>query len=300
MPVIGFLNNASPGPFTHLVAAFREGLKKVGYVEGQNVTIEFRWAEGQDDRLPELAVDLVRRQVAVIATTGGGPPASAAKRATQTIPIVFLIGEDPVALRLVASFNRPGANATGMTINAHGTAEKRWGLLHELVPGAALIAILANPDGLISQLELKVLQPLWSSLGQQVKILNARDDHDIDTALATLGDAPASALFVLAEPLFTSRRDQIVTLAARCAVPACYGFREFAAIGGLMSYGASLADGYRQVGLYAGQILKGAKPGDLPILQPTAFELVINLKTAKALRLTVPNTLLVNADEVIE
>lgn len=300
MPVIGFLNNASPGPFAHFVAAFREGLREVGYVDGQNVTIEFRWAEGQYDRLPELAADLVRRQVAVIATTGGEPPAIAAKQTTQTIPIVFFVGEDPVALGLVASFNRPGANATGATLMAHGAAEKRWGLLHELVPGAAPIAVLAKPEGLTSQLELKLLQPLWSSLGQQVKILNASNDREIDTAFADLVELRAGALFVCTEALFTNRRDQIVALAARYTVPACYAFREFTTAGGLMSYGASLADGYRQVGLYVGQILKGAKPGDLPIQQPTKFDLVINLKTAKALGLTVPPTLLVAADEVIE
>jgi putative tryptophan/tyrosine transport system substrate-binding protein len=264
------------------------------------VTIEFRWAEGQYDRLPELAADLVRRQVAVIATTGGEPPAIAAKQATQTNPIVFFVGEDPVALGLVASFNRPSTNATGATLIAHGAAEKRWGLLHELVPGAAPIAVLAKPDGLTSQLELKLLRPLWNSLGQQVKVLNASNDRGIDTAFADLVELRAGALFVCTEALFTSRRDQIVTLAARSAVPACYAFREFAAAGGLMSYGANLADGYRQVGRYVGQILKGAKPGDLPVQQPTKFDLVINLRTAKVLGLTVPNTLLVNADEVIE
>ena len=286
MPVIGFLNNASPGPFAHLVTAFRGGLNEVGYVEGRNLTIEFRWAEDQYDRLRELAADLVRRQVAVIATTGGEPPAIAAKRATQTIPIVFVIGEDPVALGLVASFNRPGGNATGATISSHGTVEKRWGLLHELVPSAAPIAVLAKPDGLTSQLELKVLQPLWGSFGQQVKILNASTVGDIDAAFADLVEVRSSALFVTSDAFFTSRRDQIITLAARYAIPACYSFREFAAGGGLMSYGASLADGYRQVGFYVGQILKGAKPGDLPIQQPTKFQLVINLKTAKTLGLT--------------
>ena len=253
MPVIGFLNNASPGPFSHLVAAFREGLNELGYVEGRNLAIEFRWAEDQYDRLRGLAADLVRRQVAVIATTGGEPPAIAAKQATQTIPIVFVIGEDPVALGLVASFNRPGGNATGATISAHGTVEKRWGLLHELVPSAAPIAVLAKPDGLTSQLELKVLQPLWGSSGQQVKILSASTAGDIDVAFADLVELRSSALFLTSEAFFTSRRDQIITLAARCAIPACYSFREFAAGGGLMSYGASLADGYRQVGLYVGK-----------------------------------------------
>jgi putative ABC transport system substrate-binding protein len=300
MPVIGFLNSASPGPFARFIAAFREGLNEAGYVEGQNVAIEFRWAEGRYDRLPELAADLVHRQAAVIATTGGEPPAIAAKQATQTIPIVFFVGEDPVALGLVASFNRPGTNATGATLMAHGAAEKRWGLLHELVPGAAPIAVLAKPDGLTSQLELKLLQPLWNSLGQQVKILNASSDRDIDAAFADLFAFRAGALFVATEALFTSCRDQIVTLAARYGVPTCYAFREFATAGGLLSYGASLADGYRQVGLYVGQILKGAKPADLPIQQPTKFDLVVNLKTARALGLTVPPTLLVGADEVIE
>jgi len=299
-PVVGFLNNASADPFAHLVAAFRNGLSEVGYVEGQNVTIEFRWAEGQYDRLPELANDLIRRRVAVIATTGGEPPALAAKRLTQTIPIVFFVNEDPVALGLVKSFNRPGGNATGTTLGAHGTAERRWGILHELVPGTALTAILAKPDGTSSQLELKVLQPLWESHGQQVKILNASSDRDINTVFAELAALGAGALFVTTEAFFTNRRNQIITLAARYRVPACYAFREFTAAGGFMSYGASLANGYRQVGLYVGQILKGAKPGDLPIQQPTKFELVINLKTAKALGLTIPPTLLATADEVIE
>ena len=300
MPVIGFLNNASPGPFAHLVAAFRQGLNEAGYIEGQNVAIEYRWAEGQYHRLPELAADLVRRQVAVIVTTGGEPPALAAKGATQTIPIVFFLGEDPVALGLVASFNRPGGNATGMTLFAYSIATKRWELLHELVPRATPIAVLAKPDGLSSQLELRELQPIWGSLGQQVNILNASNEREIDAAFATLVELRAGALYVPAEALLTGRRDQIIALAARHAIPAVYAFREFAAAGGLMSYGASLAAGYRQTGIYAGRILKGEKPAGIPVQQPTKFELVINLKTAKTLGLTVPLTLQVAADEVIE
>jgi putative tryptophan/tyrosine transport system substrate-binding protein len=300
MPVIGFLNIASPEPFAHLVAAFRQGLNEATYVEGQNVAIEYRWAEGQYDRLPGLAADLVRHQVKVIVATGGEPPAMAAKQATQTIPIVFVVGDDPVALGLVDSFNRPGRNATGMAMLAYAASTKRWDLLTELVPSGAPIAVLAKPDSLSSQLELEELGPLWGSRGHPPNILNASNEDEIDAAFVRLVELRAGALFVTTEALWTNRRDQIIGLAARHAVPAIYPFREFVAAGGLMSYGFNLADTYRQVGIYAGRILKGEKPRDLPVQQPTKFDFVINLKAAKALGREIPPKLLAFADEVIE
>jgi ABC-type uncharacterized transport system substrate-binding protein len=256
MPVVGFLNSGSAAQWTHLVAAFRKGLSETGYTKGQNVAVEYRWADGNYDSLPALAVDLVRRQVAVIVSTGGEPPALAAKQATQTIPIV-------VALGLVATLNRPGGNATGVSLLPNATATKRWDLLHDLVPGATPIAYLAKSDSLSSQLELKALQPIWASLGQQVNILSVRNEREIDAAFSTLVELHAGALFVPAEALFTVSRDQIVALAARHAVPAIYPFREFVAAGGLMSYGASLATAYRLAGVYAGRILVGEKTADL-------------------------------------
>jgi putative tryptophan/tyrosine transport system substrate-binding protein len=300
IPVIGFLNMGSPGPFTHLLAAFREGLNEAGYVEGQNVAVEYRWAEGGYDRLPELAADLVRHQVAVIVATGGEPAALAAKAATKTIPIVFVVGEDPVALGLVASFNRPGGNATGLALLAYSATTKRWELLREMVPGAASIAVLAKTGGLSSQIELKQLQAAAGTLGQPINVLYASNEPEIDAAFDNLVAQRAGALFVATEAFFTNRRDQIIALAARHAIPTSYPFREFVAAGGLMSYGPSLTDIYRQVALYAGRVVKGATPADLPVQSPTKFEHVINLKTAKALGLTVPLTLQVAADEVIE
>jgi putative ABC transport system substrate-binding protein len=300
IPVIGFLNMGSPGPFTHLLAAFREGLNEAGYVEGQNVAVEYRWAEGGYDRLPELAADLVRHQVAVIVATGGEPAALAAKAATKTIPIVFVVGEDPVALGLVASFNRPGGNATGLALLAYSATTKRWELLREMVPGAASSAVLAKTGGLSSQIELKQLQAAAGTLGQPINVLYASNEPEIDAAFDNLVAQRAGALFVATEAFFTNRRDQIIALAARHAIPTSYPFREFVAAGGLMSYGPSLTDIYRQVALYAGRVVKGATPADLPVQSPTKFEHVINLKTAKALGLTVPLTLQVAADEVIE
>jgi putative ABC transport system substrate-binding protein len=300
IPVIGFLNMGSPGPFTHLLAAFREGLNEAGYVEGQNVAVEYRWAEGGYDRLPELAADLVRHQVAVIVATGGEPAALAAKAATKTIPIVFVVGEDPVALGLVAGFNRPGGNATGLALLAYSATTKRWELLREMVPGAASIAVLAKTGGLSSQIELKQLQAAAGTLGQPINVLYASNEPEIDAAFDNLVAQRAGALFVATEAFFTNRRDQIIALAARHAIPTSYPFREFVAAGGLMSYGPSLTDIYRQVALYAGRVVKGATPADLPVQSPTKFEHVINLKTAKALGLTVPLTLQVAADEVIE
>jgi putative ABC transport system substrate-binding protein len=300
MPVVGFLSARAPGEATYAVAAFHQGLKEMGYFEGQNVAIEYRWAEGQYDRLPALAADLVRRQVAVIVATGGATSSRAAKAATSTIPIIFSSGGDPVKLGLVASLNRPGGNATGASFFLSEREAKRLGLLRELIPTAALVAVLLNPNNANFATQLDDIQEAARILGQQIHIVNASSEGDIHAAFATFARLRAAALLVGADPFFNGQREQIVTLAAHYAIPAIYELREFALAGGLISYGTSLLEAYRQIGLYTGRILKGDKPADLPVVQSTKFELVINLKTAKALGLDVPPMLLARADEVIE
>jgi putative tryptophan/tyrosine transport system substrate-binding protein len=300
MPVIGFLHSGSPEPWANRVAAFRKGLGKAGYVEGQNVAIEFRWAAGQNDRLPDLAADLIRRRVAVIATLGSTPAALAAKAATTTIPIVFGVGTDPVAMGLVASLNRPGSNATGMSFQNVELTAKQLGMLRELAPGANRFAALVTPNTAYTDAVVKDLQASALPLGLPIEILRAGTGREIDAAFANLVQKPGGALLVPADVFFTNRRAQIVTLAARHAVPTIYSTRDLAEAGGLMSYGPNLADVYEQTGIYVGRVLKGEKPADLPVVQPTKFELVVNLNTARALGLEVPAKLLALADEVIE
>ena len=299
MPVIGFLNSASPGPFTRFVAGFVRGLKEAGYVESQNVTIENRWAEGKYDRLPELARDLVRQQVAVIAATTT-PAALAAKAATPSIPIVFETAGDPIKLGLVDSLNRPGRSVTGVTQLNSELVSKRLGLLHDLIPTATIIGLLLNPHDPRAETQSGDMQEAAHALGLQIHIVNASIEGEIDSAFATLARLRAGALIVGTGEFFNSRPEQLAELAARHAMPAFYQLRQFAAAGGLISYGTSITDAYRQAGVYTGRILKGEKPADLPVLRPTKFELIINLKTAKALGLTIPPGVLAIADEVIE
>jgi putative ABC transport system substrate-binding protein len=299
MPVIGWLGSGSAEPLRDPVAAFHRGLKGTGYVEGQNVTIEYRWADGRYDRLPAQAAQLVSRRVAVIVTSAP-PAAHAAKAATMTIPVVFSLGTDPVKTGLIASLNRPGGNLTGITQFSTALEAKRLEILRELVPRAGLIALLVNPDFLASKDMVDELQTASRVLGQEIIVLNARNESEVEMAFATLVERRAGGLLVASDPLGITRRHHFVELAARHAVPAIYQFREFVAIGGLMSYGTNLSDAYYPVGHYTGRILKGEKPADLPVQQVTKVELIINLKTAKALGITFPNSLLGRADEVIE
>jgi len=300
MPVIGYLDAGSPAAVAKLIVKFRQGLAETGYVEGRNVTIEYRWGEGHHETLPSLAADLVGRKVAVIVATGGEISAVAAKGATATIPIVFDTSRDPVGLGLVASLNRPGGNATGVNqLNAELGA-KSVGLMHELVPKAAMIAFLGNPNNPNTADQLKERQEAARAMGLKMAPVAVGSEADLDAAFAAIAQQQYGALLVAADPFFFGQRDKLAALALRHSIPAMHGRREFAEAGGLISYGTSLADAYRQVGIYTGRILKGEKPADLPVMQSSKFELVINLKTAKALGLTVPPSLLATADEVIE
>ena len=299
MPVIGFLHAASPETHAPMLTAFRQGLKEAGYVEGHNVAIEYRWAEEHYDRLPALAADLVRRQVAEIVTVGTAA-ALAAKAASSTIPIVILVGIDPVQIGLVAGLNRPGGNVTGSAALTVEVAAKRLEVLHELLRTSAAVALLVNPNNPQTEPETKGVRDAARSLGLQLHVLDASTEGEIDAAFEKLIELRAGGLVVSVDPFLTNQRTQIVALAARHAVPAIYGVREFATAGGLMSYGLDIADAYRQVGTYAGKILKGTKPADLPVQQVARVEFVINLKTANALGLSIPDRLLATADEVIE
>jgi len=300
MPVIGFLSARSPAEAASVLQAFRQGLGEAGYYEGKNVAIEYRWAEGRYDRLPELAAELVKHRVTVIAATGGEPSPLAAKAATTTIPIVFTLGGDPVEAGLVASLNRPGGNLTGTTIMGLQMGPKRLEFARQLVPNASNIAMLANPKFSTALTEVREVQDAGRSLGVETRILNASTENEIDTAFTSIAQQRADALIIATDPFLLGQRDQLVRLAALNKVPTIYFLREFVEVGGLMSYGPSIANGYRQAGVYTGRILDGAKPADLPVLRPTTFQLFFNLRTAKTLGLTIPLTLLALADEVIE
>jgi putative ABC transport system substrate-binding protein len=300
MPVIGFLSARSPAEAASVLRAFRDGLGEAGYFEGKSVTIEYRWAEGRYERLPELAAELVRRRVTVIAATGGEPSALAARAATSTIPIVFTLGGDPVEAGLVASLSRPGGNLTGTTIMGLQMGPKRLELVRQLVPNATSVAMLINPSMPAASPEVRDVQAAASTLGLQINVLNASTESEIETTFTTIIQQKADALIVGTDPFLLGQRDQLVRLAAQHKVPTIYFLREFVEAGGLISYGPNIANGYRQAGIYTGQILSGAKPAALPVLQPTGFVLFLNLKTAKALGLTVPDKLLALADEVIE
>jgi putative tryptophan/tyrosine transport system substrate-binding protein len=299
IPLIGFLytdqTSSEAAPF---IAAFHQGLREAGFIEGQNVTVEYRWVGRQYDRLPAIAAEMVHRQVAVI--VGNTPPALAAKKATSTIPIVFFSGTDPVKLGLVASFNRPGGNATGVSFWSSALEAKRLGLLHELLPQATVIAALVDPNFLTTAGQLEDLQNAARAVGKQIRVLRVSTEKELDNGFATFAQQRPDALIVAAAPFFTARRKELVALADRHRIAAIYSWREFPAAGGLMSYGASFTDAFRQVGVYTGRILNGEKPADLPVLQPTKYELIINTTTAKALGLNVPDRLLALADEVIE
>jgi putative ABC transport system substrate-binding protein len=299
MPVIGFLDSRSPDALTDRLRGFRQGLKETGYAEGDNATLEYRWAENQMDRLPALAADLVRRRVVVIVASGGA--ALAAKGATTTIPIVSITAEDPVKLGLVTSLSRPGGNLTGINFFNSELAAKRLELLRQLVPTASRVAVLVNPtDATNTETTLRDLEPAAHAVGLQIRVLNASTSREIDLAFEDIAREKSDAVFVAQSPFLNARRVQLVQMAARHAMPGTYAGREFTEIGGLMSYGSNIADAYRQVGVYTGRILKGAKPADLPVVQASKFELVINAQTSRMLGLTVPHTLLATADEVIE
>lgn len=298
--MIGFLSTRSPRESAKVLEAFRHGLAETGYAEGRNISIEYRWAEGKYDQIPALASDLVHRQVAVIVAAGGVESGLAAKAATSTIPIVFIAGGDPVEYGLVPSLNHPGGNVTGVSMMANALAAKRLELLFELVPQAQEIAMLANPASIYTEHETKEVLEAGHTLGRQMEMVKATTEAELDAAFANMAQQKVDALIVAADPFFNSRRSQLVALAARYAIPAIYVWREFALAGGLISYGTSITGGYHLGGVYTGQILKGAKPANMPVQQPTKFELVINLKTAKALGLAVPPSLLASADEAIE
>jgi len=299
LPVIGYLSSGTPQGFARLVDAFRQGLNEAGLVEARNVRIEFRWSEGQDQRLPAMVAELIQQHAAVIVATGGSAPAVAAKSATATVPIVFTGGQDPVKLGLVESLGRPGGNATGVLNIAPALTSKRLELLRELAAKPELIAVLKT-IGMGSEDQVAELVPAAAQIGQKIEIFNINAESEFDASFVAIARARAGALYVLADPFFTSRAARLIALAGQYTLPASYSFRNFAVAGGLMSYGANLPDQHRQAGVYTGRILKGEKPADLPVLQPTKFELVINLKTAKALGISVPQPLLVAADEVIE
>jgi putative ABC transport system substrate-binding protein len=300
LPVIGFLSSRSPAESTGVVSAFRQGLGEAGFVAGQNVAIDYRWAEGNYERLPALAAELVGLRVAAILAAGGSPSALAAKKATSKIPIVFSAVDDPIGVGLVESLSRPGGNVTGMSVFNSTLVAKRLELLHELVPTAKTIAYLTNPSIPSSRLEVQAAQEAAKALGIDLQVLSASNDQEIEAAFAQQKELKAGAIVVAGEPFLDSRRAMVVELATRHSVPASYGFRENVELGGLLSYGSVLKDSYRTAGIYCGRILKGEKPADLPVMQPTKFELTINLKTAKALGLTVPAAILTGADEVIE
>jgi len=300
IPVIGYLYTGSPEPSIHLLAAFRAGLGEAGYTEGRNVTVEYRWANNDSARLPELAAELVRRQVALLVTPGSTPAALAAKAATATVPIVFSIGADPVEVGLVASLNRPGSNVTGFTSMNVELAAKRFELLHELQPNAGHFFVLANSSNPVAGAFVRDVQAAAAAIGRQIEVVTANTNSEINTAFASLAENRAAAVLVTPGPLFNNRRVQLATLASRYTLPAIFSSREFADAGGLMSYGPSITEEFRHAGLYAGRVLKGEKPADLPVLRATKFEFVINLQTANALGIEIPPTLLARADEVIE
>jgi ABC-type uncharacterized transport system substrate-binding protein len=300
IPVLGFLSARSPRESASVEAAFRAGLKDAGYVEGQNVHIAFRWADGQFDQLPTLAAELVQQKVAVIVSIGGGNTAFAAKAATATIPIVFVVGFDPVVAGLVSSFNRPSSNITGITLMSPSHGQKRLELLRELAPNAAVLAMLVNPQNSDGVPEVGELEVAARAMGIEIKAFNANTSSEIYSAFSDIAELRPDALLIVTSPFFLARREDIVALAKRLKCAVIYPFREFAEAGGLVSYGANIGSAYRQVGNYAGRVLNGAKPADLPVIQPIKFELVVNLKTAKALGFTIPTAILVRADEVIE